>query len=55
MDMPAGATLVTDAEDGRRPVRRAGAGSGRRSGLAAGAEPEVIGRKATDEEEAEEK
>lgn len=54
MDLPAGATLVTDAEtvavhcEEPAPEEEEGA-------LAAGAEPEVIGRKATDDEEAEEK
>jgi large subunit ribosomal protein L25 len=54
MDMPAGATLVTDADTVavhcEEPAPEVEEG-----GLAAGAEPEVIGRKATDEEAAEEK
>jgi len=53
-DLPEGATVVTDpktvAVQCEEPAPEEEEG-----GLAAGAEPEVIGRKATDEEEAEEK
>ena len=54
MDMPAGATLVTDADTVAVQCEEP-APEEEEGGLAAGAEPEVIGRKATDEEEAEEK
>ena len=54
MDMPAGATLVTDPETVAVQCEEP-APEEEEGGLAAGAEPEVIGRKATEEEEAEEK
>ncbi|MBA3481330.1 MAG: 50S ribosomal protein L25 [Pirellulales bacterium] len=54
VDMPAGATLVTDPETVAVQCEEP-APEEEEGGLAAGAEPEVIGRKATDEEEAEEK
>ena len=54
MDLPAGATLVTDADTVAVQCEEP-APEEEEETLGAGAEPEVIGRKATDEEEAEEK
>jgi large subunit ribosomal protein L25 len=54
MDMPAGATLVTDSETVAVTCEEP-APEVEEEAAAAGAEPEVIGRKAADDEEAEEK
>ena len=53
-DLPAGATLVTDPETVAVQCEEP-APDVEEEALGAGAEPEVIGRKATDEDEAEEK